>query len=207
MQKASRAITLLFVAVIIAGIVFIMMPDRPTEKSASASSSLINMSPLTLTSSSFKSGEMIPSKYTCDADNINPPLSISGIPEGTVSIALIMDDPDIPKEVKDARNIEEFDHWAVYNISPELTDIKEGVEPEGKSVLNGMGETGYIGPCPPPEYEPTEHRYFFKLFALDSMLDFDTEPTKSELLEALEGHILSQTELVGVYDRSNSAIE
>jgi len=203
MQTAWRAATLLIVAGAIGAVVYLFVPERSGEPTAVVQEKLNMSDELILSSTAFKNTGTIPSKYTCDDENINPPLSISGVPEGTVTLALIMDDPDIPQQFKDEMGIDSFDHWAVYNISPEITDIAEGFDPEGSEVLNGKGEVGYTGPCPPPEYEPTEHRYFFKLFALDSELSFDETPTKGELLEAMEGHIISQTELVGLYNRSD----
>jgi Raf kinase inhibitor-like YbhB/YbcL family protein len=207
MRTAWRAATLLLVAAVIAGAVYLIVPDRSENQPAKVAEVLKMENKLTLKSIAFGSGETIPSKYTCDGENINPPLSISGVPEGTVSLALIMDDPDIPQQFKDDRGIDSFDHWAVYNISPELTNITEGVEPEGSVGENGRGDTGYTGPCPPPEFEPTEHRYFFKLYVLDSEFSFDATPTKGELIAAMEGHIISQTELVGLYDRAGTVSE
>lgn len=156
---------------------------------------------LTLTSSAFTHNSSIPEKYSCDAENISPPLSITGIPEGTQSLVLIMDDPDIPQVFKDQRGIDSFDHWVAYNISPETTEIKEGIV-NMSSGLNGRGKEGYTGPCPPTEYEPTEHRYIFKLYALSGALNFIKTPTKEEVEKAIDGMIIEQTELVGLYDRA-----
>ena len=214
MQTALRAAALLLAAGVIGGVVFILAPDRvndvPTEEKQEKEQIEITETmekQLELISTAFENGSTIPSKYTCDEDNINPPLSISGVPDGAVSLALIMDDPDIPQQFKDERGIDSFDHWTVYGISSKMTSIAEGVEPQGSAGINGRGNTGYTGPCPPPEFEPTEHRYFFKLYALDSSINFVNTPTKNELLSAMEGHIISQTELVGLYDRSDSASE
>ena len=160
-----------------------------------------NMS-LTLTSSAFKAGETIPSEYTCDAGNINPPLTISGVPEGTQSLVLVMDDPDIPQAVKDARGIEKFDHWAVYNLPADTTEIEAGAA-FGSAGQNGRGEPTYTGPCPPPEYDPTEHRYIFRLYALPGSLNFIQTPTLDEIEEAAKGSAIESAELIGVYDRSN----
>lgn len=152
---------------------------------------------LTLTSSAFPNGGTIPATYTCDGDNTSPPLQIAGVPEEAVSLVLIMDDPDVPTAVKPDGV---FDHWVVYNIPPSTTEIKAG-ETAGVEGLNGRGDTGYVGSCPPPEYEPTEHRYFFKLYALDKMLAFETAPGKSDVLAAIAGHVIAETELVGRYER------
>ena len=160
----------------------------------------ISMAPstLTLTSSAFAEGASIPSRFTCDGDrSVSPALSIAGVPEGTKSLALIMDDPDVPKALH-ADGV--FDHWVLFNISPDTREI-----PEGKSVgvagENGAGKNAYTGPCPPPQYEPSEHRYIFKLYALDSELPLQAGATKEDVEKAMEGHIVAQAQLVGRYKR------
>lgn len=156
---------------------------------------------LTLTSSAFEQNGSIPAKYTCDGDRkLSPPLTFSGVPEEAKSLVLLMDDPDIPRAMKEAHGIEVFDHWTLYNISPATHDIPEGAV-VGSRGLNGADSEGYTGPCPPPEYEPREHRYIFVLYALDTDLHFDDPPTKQQVLDALTGHVLAQTELVGRYAR------
>lgn len=157
--------------------------------------------PLTLASGAFGSGGTIPERYTCDGENVSPPLSISGVPEGTKSLVIIMDDPDIPKVFKEERGIDSFDHWVMYGIDPATTEIKEG-EVVGALGLNGSGREGYTGPCPPPQYEPTEHRYIFKLYAFSGGLNFTKIPTKAEVLAAMDGSVLADAKLIGVYDRS-----
>lgn len=153
---------------------------------------------LKLESPAFSNGEFIGAKYTCDELNINPPLEISGVPEGAQSLVLVMDDPDVPKVL---RPDGVFDHWVLYNIPPTTTFFDEG-QFEGTAGNNGRGEAKYTGPCPPTEYEPTTHRYFFKLYALDiPTLNFIKAPTKEEVLTAIEGHIIAETELMGKYDR------
>ncbi len=150
-----------------------------------------------LISTVFKEGERIPAKHTCDGKNINPPLLWSNAPKGTQSFVLIMDDPDIPDFVKKSRGIEVFDHWLAYNIPPSVSGVKEGTEPEGIAGLNSAGKIGYTGPCPPDR----EHRYFFKIYALDTELDLPEGATKIEVENAMQGHILEQTELMGKYER------
>ncbi|MFO7929323.1 MAG: YbhB/YbcL family Raf kinase inhibitor-like protein [Candidatus Humimicrobiaceae bacterium] len=145
---------------------------------------------LSIGSPAFVHNEMIPSKYTCDSDNINPPLLISGIPEGTESLALIVDDPDAPGGT--------WVHWIVWNIGPATTEIKENSAPEG--AVEGMtdfGKPGYGGPCPPSG----THRYFFKLYALDTTLKLDASATVEELENAMEDHLLDKAELIGLYER------
>ena len=152
---------------------------------------------LTLTSPAFEKDARMPPKYTCDADNVSPPLMISGVPEGTKSLVLIMDDPDVPRQLIPSGV---FDHWVLYGIPPETTDILEGGI-AGTVGLNTARKDVYTGPCPPTEYEPTEHRYFFKLHALDTMLEFTKKPTKAEVEEAIQGRIIESTELMTRYDR------
>ena len=143
-----------------------------------------------LTSPVFQPNQPIPSKYTCDGDNINPPLKIADVPGTAKSLALIMDDPDAP-----AGN---WDHWLVFNIDPQTTEIAENSVPDG--VIQGktdFGDNKYGGPCP----GQGQHRYFFKLYALDANLDLKEGATKAEIEQAMDGHILDQTELVGIYQR------
>lgn len=161
------------------------------------------MGTLKLTSSAFENGGVIPSKYTCDGDRLlNPPLSISGVPVGTKSLVLLMDDPDIPQHFKEGLGIEAFDHWVLYAIPPETTEIKEG-NTIGSLGLNTAQNEAYTGPCPPPEYEPTEHRYIFKLYALSGTLNFIKAPTLGEVKTAIKGMIIDEAELTGTYDRKN----
>lgn len=157
---------------------------------------------LTLTSPAFEQNGMIPAKYTCDGEReLSPPLAITGVPEKAKSLVLIMDDPDIPQEVKASRGIDVFDHWTVYNIPPETREVPEGAT-VGMPGLNGTGSEGYVGPCPPLQYEPREHRYVFKLYALSDTLNFDQPPTKRQVLDALAPLLLAEAELVGRYARS-----
>ncbi len=151
-----------------------------------------------LESSAFKNNESIPSKYTCDATSPpNPPLAISNVPAGIKSLALTMDDPDVPKAL---RPDGVFDHWVLFNISPDIVTIPEGAK-IGTGGNNSTGKPGYVGPCPPSQYEPSEHRYFFRIYALDTELNLKEGASKSEVLTAMNGHILAQAELVGRYRR------
>ncbi|MBI2617838.1 YbhB/YbcL family Raf kinase inhibitor-like protein [Candidatus Kaiserbacteria bacterium] len=155
---------------------------------------------MALTSPVFENGELIPSKYTCDGENVSPLLAISGVSEDVQSLVLIMDDPDVPKAVRDNQM---FDHWVLFNIDPTTTHIGEG---EGPGILgsNTMGEAAYIGPCPPTQFEPKEHRYIFQLYALDTMLDIREGASKEVVKSAMKGHILQKTELMGKYSRIES---
>ncbi len=152
-----------------------------------------------LTSQAFKNGEEIPSKYTCQGMDISPPLSWSGVPSGTKSLVLIVDDPDAPDPANPKMT---WVHWVLFNIPPEVTDLPEGVKenelpPGVRSGLNDWHRTGYGGPCPPIG----RHRYFFKLYALDTVLDRLERPTKDELEAAMNGHVLAEAVLMGTYEK------
>jgi len=142
-----------------------------------------------LTSRAFENGGWIPSKYTCDGENISPPLEITGVPAGAQSLALVMDDPDAPMGT--------FDHWVVWNIAPDTSRIEEGEQPEGVPGRSSFGRLDYGGPCPPSG----THTYRFKLYALDTRLDLRRGASKAELERAMEGHIIEQALLEGKYSR------
>jgi Raf kinase inhibitor-like YbhB/YbcL family protein len=144
---------------------------------------------MALTSPSFNEGEPIPVKFSCDGDDISPELDWFGTPEGTVSMALIMDDPDAP--------VGTWVHWVLYDLPMDLSGLREGMTGVGQDGTNSWNRTGYGGPCPPSG----THRYFFKLYALDTDLDLEPGTDKESLLAAMEGHILGQAELMGTYSR------
>lgn len=148
-----------------------------------------------LTSPAFLEGMPIPKKYGRDFQNISPPLEIEDVPSETVSLVLIVTDPDIPEAGKKKFNIVEWDHWTVFNIPPTARHILEGKNPDGIVGKNTNGENAYGGPRPPDR----EHRYFFTIYALDTTLDLKTGATKNEVLEAMRTHILGQTTLVGTF--------
>lgn len=156
---------------------------------------------LSIVSSVFDEGGTIPSKYTCDGENISPPLTITGVPEGAQSVVLVMDDPDIPDFVKERMGIEVFDHWVVTHLAPEeRIELKEGLGAgEAAQGKNSAGNLEYTGPCPPDR----EHRYFFRVYALDTALNFVSAPTAREIQDAIEGHILEEAQLMGKYERIN----
>ncbi len=147
-----------------------------------------------LISKAFLYGGDIPSKYTCDGDNVNPPLVISEVPKEAQSLVLLMDDPDVPPTVREDGM---WDHWVVFNIPPDISEIPEGEEPKGTPGLGTAGNTGYYGPCPPDR----EHRYFLKLYALDRMLDLPEKSDKLTVEKEMTGHVLEQAVLMGKYDR------
>lgn len=168
--------------------------NRQTDKINNYSSSInpmdtSNVNNFILTSPAFAAAGAIPQKYTCDGANINPPLKISNAPAGTKSFALVMDDPDAPRGP--------WIHWVKWNIPPTTTEIAEGIEPPGRSGQGTGGQTNYQGPCPPDR----EHRYFFKLYALDRELNLTEGSGKNLLEKAMADHLLGQTTLFGRYNR------
>ncbi len=156
-----------------------------------------------LKSSAFQNGERIPRKYTGDGEDVSPPLSWSGVPEGAKELALICDDPDAP-------TAEPWVHWVIYGLSPELTELPEGIPAQsqidkpvkalqGKNSWPSGRTVGYRGPAPPPGHGT--HHYHFKFYALDQPLNLPPGVDKRRLLKAMQGHIIAQGELVGTYER------
>jgi len=153
---------------------------------------------MSLQSTQFVNNGVIPHKYTCDGmKTLSPPLSISGVPEGAFSLAIIMEDHDVPKQLKPDGI---FVHWVVYNISADTTELEEGAR-VGTNGMNGLGGSGYTGPCPPTQYMPNEHRYTFTLYAVDRELTLPSGATKDQLRAAIHGHVLAQAQLVGRYKK------
>lgn len=151
---------------------------------------------LAVESSAFTEGEAIPPRYTCDGENVSPPLAWSGVPGETAALAVIVDDPDAPAGT--------WVHWVLYGLDPGLTDLPEGV-PARETVLDGarqgrndFKEIGYGGPCPP---RGQRHRYAFKVYALDASPELGAGASKAELLEAMDGHVLAEGRLTGTYRR------
>jgi len=144
-------------------------------------------------STAFEHEGKIPSKYTCDGDNISPPLFFSDIPKNAKSLVLIMEDPDVPMYIRPDGM---WDHWVLFNIPPETTGIASGEQP-GTPGITTSNKNKYGGPCPPDR----EHRYYFKLFALDIKLDLKEGAAKKQVLEAIKGHILAEATLMGKYKR------
>lgn len=182
---------------------FILISDKahaPTPEEINTSNNSTETMSFSLTSPVFQHNESIPSKYTCDGENLHPPLLIHDVPEGAESLVLIMDDPDIPQEIKDTRGISKFNHWAIYNIPADTKEIEEGVT-VGTLAQNSTGESAYIGPCPPPEYQPTEHQYVFRVYALPAQLNFIQAPTLDEVETAASSSALGRAELIGRYER------
>ena len=148
-------------------------------------------------SDAFGADQPIPSRFTCDGEDVSPALSWSDVPEGTQSFALITDDPDAPSGV--------FTHWVMYNTGSTLPGLTEGVEKTerpsqggGFQGRNGFGNIGYGGPCPPPG---SPHHYRFTLYALDGLIDLGPGASKQQIQDAIQGHVLGEAQLVGTYER------
>lgn len=156
------------------------------------------MNTLSLTSKAFSNNDMIPAEFTCEGENINPPLSIKNIPNNTLSLAIVVEDPDIPVEVQKKMNIATYDHWVAFNIPPSTQEITKN-QSVGTQGFNSSGDAGYTGPCPPAQYKPVEHRYIFTLYAVDITLDLSRGSSKDELSEAMKDHIIESTTLTGRY--------
>jgi len=154
---------------------------------SSPGTEIIRETMMKLTSPSFADKQMMPSDYTCDGAGKIPPLEIADVPLNAKSLALVVDDPDAPAGV--------WDHWVVWNIAPATKRIDS--EPEGVPGKNSWGKTGYGGPCPPSGV----HRYYFKIYALDAVLDLAAGSNKASLLQAMKGHILAEASLMGTYQK------
>jgi Raf kinase inhibitor-like YbhB/YbcL family protein len=143
-----------------------------------------------LTSSAFTNNEMIPSKYTCDGENINPPISIDGVPDDAKELVIVVDDPDAPAGV--------WTHWTMWSITPDTKDIAENSVPVGaKEGTTSFGDSGYGGPCP-PEGTGT-HRYFFKVYALDKTLELTEGANLNELENEISTGVIDRAEIIGLY--------
>ena len=143
---------------------------------------------MNIVSSAFKPGGSIPQIYTCAGQNINPPLTITDIPPNTKTLSLIIDDPDAPDAI--------FTHWLIWNIPKDQTEIHEGsVPPNAVQGTNSFGDQKYTGPCPPEG----QHRYLFKLYALDTALNLSGIAEKNQLEKQMQGHVLDKAEMVGIF--------
>lgn len=167
-------------------------PAPPEEKALPDGDKVL----FTISSSAFVAGENIPATYTCDGQNISPPLAWGDDPPGTASFALILEDPDAP--------VKNFTHWVIFNLPPDTPGLPEAVTKDTRLASgalqgkNGAGTIGYFGPCPP---RGSPHHYRFTIYALDKSLDLTAGATKGQVLEAIEGHILAQSQFVGLYQR------
>ena len=173
---------------ILIGALFLLLQQPESE--TSTSESIPAQKFMIIRSPAFNHEELIPRKYTCEGEDISPPLAFDDVPEGASSLVLIMDDPDAPMGT--------WDHWIRFNIPVSQTRVGEGEEPDGLSGNNSWGTRGYGGPCPPSG----EHRYLFKLYAIDYLLDLPEGVGKDELMNALKGHVLESATLMGRYQKT-----
>jgi Raf kinase inhibitor-like YbhB/YbcL family protein len=169
-------------------LLLLLMPLAGLFPALAAGKGMTKMENLTVTSPAFSTGAAIPAKYTCDGEDVSPPLIFGAVPAGTRSLTLIMDDPDAP--------VGTWVHWVVWNIPAQTREIPENSLPAGAAQgKNDWKHTDYGGPCPPSR----THHYFFKLYALDTVLNLGASTTKADLERAIQGHILARGELMGTY--------
>lgn len=187
MGKKIIVLVPLILIIVVLGIVVMQIYTKKTNK-AELKFNLPRI--MQLQSSVFSNNQKIPAKYTCDDGDVNPPLSISDVPQNAKSLVLIVDDPDAPSG--------NWTHWLVWNIDPTTREITESSVPAGASEgVTDFGRPGYGGPCPPSG----THRYFFNLYALDMMLDLPGDTRRNELEVAITGHIIDQATLIGLYEK------
>jgi len=179
---------LVFIAILLSVVLgaVVLVQNR---QAAAPGNTDIDMTSMKITSPVFENNRKMPSRHTCDDKNINPPLAVSGVPETAKSLALVVDDPDATSGT--------WVHWTIWNMDPALAEIAENSVPEGIEGVTSYGKPGYGGPCPPSGV----HRYFFKLYALDTLLSIPEISNKEALEEAMRKHILASAELVGLYSR------
>ncbi|MGE5222752.1 MAG: YbhB/YbcL family Raf kinase inhibitor-like protein [Omnitrophica WOR_2 bacterium] len=189
-EKKARLPTIIF-AVAACGLAFLLLTGCSSAQNAGTEAPMT----MKVTSPAFAEGQNIPKKFTCDGDNLSPALTWSGVPDGAQSLVLIADDPDAPAGT--------WVHWVLYNIPSDQTGLPEGTGNQADSSLGVEGITsykksGYGGPCPP---KGASHRYYFKVYALDTTLSLKAGSTKSDVEKAMQGHILAQGQLMGKYGR------
>ncbi len=185
-----RKILLVFISVVTACSLSERAVQEPTKTNQQAAK-------IELSSAAFANGQSIPKKYTCDGEDVSPPLKWTNAPKETKSFALISDDPDAPAGT--------WVHWVIFNIPADVSELKENL-PKTESVLgkakqgiNDFEKIGYGGPCPP---SGSPHRYFFKLYALDTELNLSGNVKKEDLVKAMQGHILAEGQIIGTYQRA-----
>lgn len=186
-------------AIILGALVYILSTSRvdaPVRDTLTSTKTtpMATTDTMRVQSPAFGHEEVIPSKYTCDGENISPPIAIDAIPAGTVTLTLIVEDPDVPHTIREDGM---WNHWVVFNIPPTTTRIGEGEAPKGVAGITTSGSLTYGGPCPPDG----EHRYMFRVYALDTTLDLPEGASKEDVLTAMQGHILESTTLMGRYTR------
>jgi Raf kinase inhibitor-like YbhB/YbcL family protein len=205
-MKTTASIITIVVVIILVALIFRIVNHGVSPNPSPSASVSINASsteatsqqPFALASAAFVNGDSIPSQYTCQGANTQPPLSWSNAPEGTQSFAITMYDPDVPKQVKKEGY---FDHWEIFNIPATTTSL---IASSTVGILgnNGSGKAAYTGPCPPTQYQPTEHRYIFTLYALDSMLSLKKGATRADIEKAAATHTIATTTLMGRFSQA-----
>lgn len=189
--KFLLVFAIIVIAVVVSLVFFLTFQKRPKQEvGIEPTPKATSISKMKLASSAFSENQMIPQKYTCDGDNLSPPLTISEIPENTQSLVLIMDDPDAPSRT--------FVHWTMWNIDPSTREIPERSVPSGAvQGLTDFGSKGYGGPCPPSG----THRYIFKLYALDEKLSLSENSHREDVEREMADHVLDFTQFIGLYSR------
>jgi Raf kinase inhibitor-like YbhB/YbcL family protein len=178
-----KKIFAIFIIIVILAIIYFALIKQRSEN--------FSFKNMKISSPNFSNNEFIPVDFTCDGKDINPEIYIDEVPENTLSLVLIVDDPDAPMGV--------WTHWTMWNIPPQTKIIKQGSLPEGAvEGITSFGKPGWGGPCPP---QGKPHRYFFKIFALDKKLDLSSSASRNDLEKAMEGHILDKAEFFGLYKR------
>ncbi len=191
-KKISFGLIILLIFIAFTGIFLFSKKTNPNKKNDKnlSSDSILTLKTMKLTSPVFENRSYLPSKYTCDGENVNPPLEISAIPEQTKSLVLIVDDPDAPGGT--------WVHWTLWNLAPKLISIRENSVPqEAIQGITSFGNIGWGGPCPPSG----THRYRFKLYALDILTHQNPKTTAKDLEKVMQGHILDSAELIGLYQK------
>jgi hypothetical protein len=189
-RRSDLALALLIGAILLAGVVWKLVPFGRISPRSTSSTIQTGKTAMTISSPVFDGNPSIPAAYTCDGMDLNPPLSFGDVPTTSVSLALIMHDPDAPSG--------DWVHWTLWDIPPETQGIAEGRVPSGAiQGVTDFGRSGYGGPCPPDG----QHRYIFELVALDAVLGLPSSTKREDLEAAMKGHVIDQAELVGTYKR------
>lgn len=201
-NRVSFIIIIFLTSLVLGYILSSVIGEREELREEDTLSSVTNLTTHTsmkLESSAFSHNGEIPKKYTCNGENISPPLEIIEVPEGTKSLALIMYDPDVPRSIREDGI---WNHWLFWNLDPKTTQLDEGKEPDVIHGITTSNTLSYVGPCPPDG----EHRYYFVLYALDTELSLPEGSTREELERAMDGHILAQSELMGRYTQHSLSV-
>lgn len=182
-------IAFIFLLVAVGGLLYLYYSNSPYSEGTKRTI-FGKLESMNIKTDAFQNNGKIPAKYTCDAENISPGFTFYTVPVEARSLALIVDDPDSPSK--------DFTHWILFNINPLINGFEENTIPNGAvEGLNDFGEPHYGGPCP----SSGEHRYVFKLYALDKRLELEKGATKQEVLDALKGHIVEESQIIGSYKR------